>query len=276
MARYALIDGYIDTMRSRIRWRQDLDELVAEMEDHLYSTAEGMCARGFDALDAQRATLERFGDPDLVQTAYASTQRGGLAVPTAFTNQAGRLAIAAAGAWLVAIAILGISTWFDSEGWLPLYLAAVAAVALGGGFGLVAMIGVSNRIGGTGAIGLIGLVILGMGVVASFLVTWALPLWMPLEGVGLLVFALVARRSHEVPPLGLIAVGSGFLLGTIAFTLGNMVEVGWRDQWGDYPVAWFSGAAIGALVVALGLVVIGRWLTGEEPVEIDAPPVAAT
>lgn len=276
MARYALIDGYLATMRSRIRWRADLDDLVAEMEDHLYSTTEGMCARGFDGLDAQRATLERFGDPDLVQTAYASTQRGGLAMPTAFTNQAGKLAIAAAGAWLVAVAIVAVSTWFDPDGWLPLYLAAVAAVSLGGGFGLVAIIGVSNRIGGTGVIGLTGLIIVGVGVVASFVVTWAIPLWMALEGAGMLLFAFAARRSNEVPPLGLIAVGSAFLLGTITFTLANMAEIGWRDQWGDHPVAWFSGAAVGAIVMALGLFVIGRWLVGEEPVEVDAPPLAAT
>ena len=42
MARYALIDGYLDTMRTEIRWRRDLDDLVSEMEDHLYSTVENL------------------------------------------------------------------------------------------------------------------------------------------------------------------------------------------------------------------------------------------
>jgi hypothetical protein len=45
MARYGLIDGYLDTMRTEIRWRRDLDEIVSEMEDHLYSTVEGLLAR---------------------------------------------------------------------------------------------------------------------------------------------------------------------------------------------------------------------------------------
>lgn len=46
MARYALIDGYLDTMRTQIRWRRDIDDLVSEMEDHLYSTVENLLAPG--------------------------------------------------------------------------------------------------------------------------------------------------------------------------------------------------------------------------------------
>ena len=63
MAEYALIDGYLDTMRTRVRWRRDVDDLVAEMEDHLYSTVERFEARGTDTQLAQRQTLDRFGDP---------------------------------------------------------------------------------------------------------------------------------------------------------------------------------------------------------------------
>ena len=47
MAHYALIDGYLDTMRSEIRWRKDLDDVVSEMEDHLYSTVEHLVASGY-------------------------------------------------------------------------------------------------------------------------------------------------------------------------------------------------------------------------------------
>lgn len=275
MARYALIDGYLETMRSRIRWRDDLDDLVAEMEDHLYSTTESLCARGLDGLEAQRATLDRFGDPEVLQLAYASTQRGGIAMPTTFTRQAGRLALAAAALWLLATVLIGLSTWFDPDGWLPLYLAIMGTVTIAGTFGVIALVGLGNRLGGLGAVGLSGIVIAGLGVLASFVVTWAVPLWMPMQGVGLLLVALAARRSAEVPQLGLLAVGSAFLLGTMAFAVGNMTEVGWRDQWGDYPVAWFAGAGIGALVLAAGLLIIGRWLAGEEPVDLDPTAITA-
>ena len=46
MARYALIDGYLDTMRNEMRWRRDLDDVVYEMEDHLYSAVEHLVTRG--------------------------------------------------------------------------------------------------------------------------------------------------------------------------------------------------------------------------------------
>ncbi len=46
MADYALIDGYVDTLRARMRWRGDVEDLVAEVRDHLYSAVEGLEAGG--------------------------------------------------------------------------------------------------------------------------------------------------------------------------------------------------------------------------------------
>ncbi|HSJ70778.1 MAG TPA: permease prefix domain 1-containing protein [Acidimicrobiia bacterium] len=275
MARYALIDGYLETMRSRIRWRSDLDDVVAEMEDHLYSTTEGLCARGFDGLDAQRATLARFGDPEVLQAAFASNHRGGIAMPTTFTKQAGNLALIAAGAWAAALALIALSTWRDPGESLPLYVATVVAVSIAGSLGLVAMVGLSSRLGGLGVIGMTGLAVTGLGVVVAFVLTWAFAIWMAIQGIGMLMLALAARPSAEVPQVGLLAMGSGFILGTIAFAVANIAEVGHRDEFGDYPVAWFIGAAVGFTILALGLAIVGRWLAGEEPADIDAPPVAA-
>ena len=85
MARYALIDGYLDTMRTEIRWRRDLDDLVSEMEDHLYSTVESLLATGVETKAAQRDTLDRFGEPKVLAAVYASTDSGGIAVPTQYT-----------------------------------------------------------------------------------------------------------------------------------------------------------------------------------------------
>ena len=42
MADYALIDGYLDSLRTAVRWRRDLDDLVAELEDHLYSAGRAV------------------------------------------------------------------------------------------------------------------------------------------------------------------------------------------------------------------------------------------
>ncbi len=57
MAEYVLIDGYLDTMRTRVRWRRDVEDLVAEMEDHLYSTVERFEARPWSVSRLAEPTL---------------------------------------------------------------------------------------------------------------------------------------------------------------------------------------------------------------------------
>ena len=196
-------------------------------------------------------------------------------MPTPFTVRAGNLALIAAGAWIVAVLLIGLSTWFDPDGWLPLYLAIMAFVTVAGTLGLVAMMALGTRMGGFSTIGTIGLVVVGIGVVVAFAMTWALPLWMPIQGLGFLMIGLASTRSPEVPRSGVIALGSGFVTGSIVFFIANVAEVGWSDSWGDHPVAWFLGVGVGSVIVALGLVIVGRWLAGEEPVCADSTPVAA-
>ena len=115
MARHALIDRYVDTMRDRIRWRRDLDDLVSEIEDHLYSSVETLLATGVDADAAQRTTLDRFGDPEVLAVAYASTPSGGIAMPTKGTQRIGYVATAAAVFWVIAaIGDFATAAWDDN------------------------------------------------------------------------------------------------------------------------------------------------------------------
>jgi hypothetical protein len=270
VARYALIDGYLDSMRSNIRWRRDLDDLVAEMEDHLYSTTEQMLARGTDVLDAQRATLARFGDPKVLAAAYASNQRGGIAVPTTFTRRAGLLAIIAGGFWLLA-GVLGIAT--NGENWQ--YYGFSLAVLVAGVLAVIAMVGLGKRVGGLGAFGLAGTVIASIGVLLS-VVAWAVPLWMSIQGIGLLLIGIgVFRVGTTVPRNGILLASSAFLIGPIAFFVLAELEVGWQDSYGDYPLAWIISGIVGFVLMAAGLFITGHWLRSEEPVDIDATPVAA-
>ena len=273
MARYALIDGYLDSMRSSIRWRRDLDDLVAEMEDHLYSTTEQMLARGTDVVDAQRATLARFGDPKVLAAAYASNHRGGIAVPTTFTKRAGLLALTAGGFWLLSGAFQAAT---DSEDdWQLYYYLFTIAVVVAGVLSVIAMIGLGKRVGGLGAVGLVGAVIASLGVLLS-VVAWAVPAWMSLQGIGYLLMAIAVLRTNTiVPRIGVMLVASAFLIGPIVFVVLDALEVGWQDSYGDYPLAWIISGLVGYLLIASGLFVTGRWLRSEEPVDVDATPVAA-
>jgi hypothetical protein len=272
MARYGLIDGYLDTMRTEIRWRRDLDEIVSEMEDHLYSTVEGLLASGVEPQAAQRATLDRFGEPDVLKAVYASTPTGGIAVPTKNTIRAGTFALAAAALWLIAAAVW----WLDYDDGHIGYMIFSAAVLTAGVLSLLTMIGVSKRLGGLGTFGIVGLIITGLGVLVS-IIAWALPLWMGLQGVGMLIFGIAVLTSDIAPKWATLLVSSGFVIGTIAFFISSTAEVGEPDSYGDYVVAWQIAGAIGTVLLAAGLIGWGLWLRNEQPVTVDSDttPIAA-
>jgi hypothetical protein len=268
MARYTLIDGYLDTMRSEIRWRRDLDDLVCEMEDHLYSAVEFMVSRGVEPDAAQRTTLTRFGEPNVLAAVYASTDTGGLAVPTTFTKRAGTFALVSAGMWLAG-ALSYLFMILRSDEWQPAYMALSAFILVGGVLGLLAMIGINKRMGGLGTVGMIGLGIAALGVFTS-IVAWAVFLWMSVQAVGYLVFGYAVLRRDIAPRTPTLLASSGFIVGSIAFVVANLLEVGWRDSYGDYPLAWAIGAVMGIVILASGLFGWGTWLRSEEPVTIDA------
>ncbi|MGI9584977.1 MAG: permease prefix domain 1-containing protein, partial [Acidimicrobiia bacterium] len=219
MARYALIDGYLDTMRTEIRWRSDLDDVVSEMEDHLYSTVEGLLASGTEPKAAQQATLDRFGEPEVLKAVYASTPTGGIAVPTKNTIRAGTFALVAGGLWLVGSVVYLLMMTSDENGafdWPAYYAVFSAAILVGGVLTVLAMVGVSQRSGGLGVIGMVGLVIVGLGVALSFL-AWAVPFWMGVQGVGFLVFASAALVNGTAPKTQTMLTAFGFIIGVAAF-----------------------------------------------------------
>jgi hypothetical protein len=260
-------------MRSEMRWRRDVDDVVYEMEDHLYSAVEHLVTRGTEPDSAQRTTLDRFGEPKVLAAVYASTSNGGIAVPTRTTRRAGTFVFIAAGAWLAAAGAFVLETTFTDQ-W-QVYYGAFSALILGGGvFTLLAMLGVGKRLGGLGPVGAIALTIAGLGVAAS-LVAWAVPFWMGLQGIGYLVFASAVRSRDTAPRPSTLAVASGFIIGAAVFVVANFAKIGWTDSYGDYPLAWAIGAATGLLILGGGLIGWGTWLRSEQPADIDTTPIPA-
>ncbi len=277
MANYALIDGYLDTMRSEIRWRKDLDDVVSEMEDHLYSTVEHLVASGYEPDAAQRTTLDRFGEPKVLAAVYASTTTGGIAVPTRNTIRAGTISLVAGGLWIAAGLIYLLTRAEDGNGgnnWQIYYAIFSAAILTAGVLTILAMVGVSMRSGGLGVLGMVGLGVAALGVAGS-IIAWAIPLWMGLEGAGLLLFGIAAMRAGTAPKLATLFTTFGFATGILAFAALNAAKIGSVDSYGDYPLAWSIGAAIGMMIVATGLIGWGRWLRAEAPADIDATAIPA-
>jgi hypothetical protein len=286
VADYALIDGYLESMRSSIRWRRDLDDVIAEIEDHLISATERFEARGSDRVNAQQRTLDEFGDPKVLAVAFASTPTGGIAVPTTFTKSAGGFAIVSAVAWIIGLVAIAISAGlpdatgvdpdqFVANGQTIFFIIGSMSLLAAGVLMFVAMIGLHRRHGSLGILGIAGLGITGLGVF-TLLIAWAFPLWMTLIGSGVLLFAISLLPRDLSPRLWTAVWGAGMAIGAITWYVLRWLEVGDRDQWGNYPLAVAFALPVGVIIMAVGLARIGRWLDSEEPIDLTPSEPLAT
>lgn len=278
MANYALIDGYLESLRSSIRWRRDLDDVIAEVEDHLISATERFEARGTERVAAQQRTLDEFGDPKVLAVAFASTPTGGVAVPTTFTKSAGQLAILSAVAWIIGLIAVAVSaglpdatrtdpTRFVADGQTVAWMIGAFSLLAGGVLMVVAMLGLYRRHGSLGILGIGGLAITAIGV-PILLVLWAYALWMTVIGLGVLLFAISLLRRDLTPRLWTIIWGGGMAAGASTWYILRWLEAGNPDQWGDYPLAVGFALPIGVVIMAVGLAGVGQWLRSEEPADL--------
>jgi hypothetical protein len=272
MARYALIDGYLDAMRDGLRWRRDLDDLVSEMEDHLYSTVEHMCSRGQEPTAAERSALDRFGDPKTLASVYASTNNGGLAVPTNFTRTAGLMAMAAA-VLLIPVAVASSSElWTDS--WEVPYTVSMISLVAASALMLVFAIGLKQRTGARGFLPIVAIVFGAIGTVMS-LMFWFIPGWGAAIGVSTLVMAWIALRAGAGPAIPTVLYGIGFPAGAVAFIVAHSLKVGVANADNEYPAAFAIGIGLACVLTAIGLLGMGLWLRSEEAVEMETPAISA-
>lgn len=279
MADYTLIDDYVGTLRGRVTWRRDIDDVIAEIEDHLHSAVARFEARGSDHREAQRRTLERFGDPAVLAVAFASTPEGGIAVPTTFTRTSGTLAIIGAGLWLVFAAMQLLATWAERlvgrwEG-IPQVMFGIATLALVGAAWLtvVLLIGLQRRHGGLGLLGTVGIVLAGVGAIASIM-SWALTIWGSLLLLGTALVVIAARGRDVAPRAPMLLLGGGLAAGGAVWAGLRALRVGAPNVWGDYVVVNLIGTTLGSVLVAAGLYGVGMWLRGEEPADLGQPDVA--
>ena len=272
MASYELIDNYLATLRAQLRWRGETDDLDSELRDHLYTAVEEEESNGHGIHAAQRAVLDRFGEPVTVSSAFASSGTKGLAVPTQFTKSCGQLAFVAALAWItVALGFAGshlaertVGEWEGPA--MGLFLLGQMSLLAAAILTVVTFVGLFQRHGGLGVIGMAGIAIAGLGSAAG-LVGWFIYGWGTLIGFGALLVAVALLRRGLAPRLATVMIGTaGIWAAAVGGTL-RAIEVGSRDQFGDYPLVNLSSIAVGCTLLAAGLVGMGRWLWNEEPVE---------
>lgn len=278
MAGYELIDAYLESLGSHMVWHRDRHEVDVELRDHLYSAVEAAERSRAGSGDAQRQVLDRFGDPAVVALAFASTGSRGVALPTESTTRTGSVALVAAGLWVAVAAGMAASYGLDraTGNWegVPqiLFIASTAALLAAAVLTVITVVGLQHRHGGLGVIGRLGVGVAGLGAATS-LVSWFVYGWASLLGAGTLLIAVAMLRRGIAPRLPTLLFGGAWLIANTVGVVLLSLQVGPRDEWGDYPLVKAVTIAIGATVVAAGLAGLGRWLTSEQPQPTSTPAV---
>ena len=276
-----MITDYLETLRMRLRSRRDVDDLVAEVEDHLRAHVDALVREGNPEDEASRLALESFGDPNVVARAYLTTPAGTLAVPTDSTRAAGSLAVAGAGSWILLLVLWAVHHLLESTldwqlSFQPLYFAGVLVLAGASGLMCAVAFAIRDRHGrALGPFGVVGLGALLVGAASTLVVGWAVPVWMTLLGVGTACVSVAVLRRPIAPRLPAVLLGCALPAGAAAFIVARALELGSPNEFGDYPVATFAGLTIGCLLSAAAMLAINRWLTREQPFAdpgLSAPP----
>lgn len=273
MADLALIDAYLDSMSARLSHRRDALDLRDEIADHLYLSVERRRAAGLDGESAQRATLDRFGDPQLVATLLATVPQKGIDMISTLSRAAGVLTLIAAACW-IAVILAGPSgliqyldrTWSTDEYFvstLPLGLAVLAT-----GVALVStMVRTTPRIDS-----LTGVVITTMSIalVLSVLFAWAYLAWAPYLAAGLAVGIARTERARETRGIASVLL---VVVVPVLLVLGSMLSIqllaaepvpAWTSlNLAQAELATFAITAGVWAILAAGLTVVGVRLVAQ-------------
>lgn len=282
MGDFALIDSYLSTFHKAVSWRPDSDDVLAELTDHLMVSVEREIAFGADPVDAQRRSLEKFGEPRIVSRAFASTHAGGVAVPTEKTKRYGLLGMIGSASMLVLVIMLLVQTvpmlevagltGADLDPW-PLWV-AVSFIGFAGVPLLV--LGLKDRHGGT--MGRWAWVAFGLATAGAIVMIapWMLPGGALLAGVATLIVGAHMLGEGRSPRLPSALFASGLLIALAAWVVVQLAGAGVRDYWGDLVLPRVVAfAAIGILFVP-GYFLIGRWLYTEPAADESETPLVAS
>jgi hypothetical protein len=276
VADHTLIDDYLDALRARLAWRRDVDDVLAEAADHLHSAAARLESEGATHEHAQRQALERFGDPEVLASAFATTSGRGAAVPTTFTRRAGTMAIVSGILWTTAGVGYLLSGWLEFRAgvWrgLPATILSLSGPALftAAALTVTVMIALHERHGHFGWVGVAGIAVAGVGVVSTIMV-WAFTIWGALLGLGTALVAAAMLSRDLAPRPVTIMFGSGLAAGAVLWATLRVREVGTPNAYGDYLLVDGTGVLTASVLVALGLFGLGAWLRSEEPADIAEP-----
>ncbi len=181
------IDDYVDDLRKRLRGVTDVDDVLAEVDDHLRAAADDLTTSGhLDRVAAEQRAVAEYGAPAQVAVGFRRGARQGGAIPTRFTKLSGLAAMATP----LMLVVGSLMNQGPAKG--PVHGIGVALQVLAFPMFVIAVAGLIRRHGGLGR--------LGWTILALILVTPVLPFVLSYYGVVLGIVLLAGA-------LGLLAVG---------------------------------------------------------------------
>lgn len=176
----------------------------------------------------------------------------------------------AAVAWLVVPAAWGLSTLLEDDGggdtFSVLGVLGWAALVAAGVLTMLVMLKV-DAIPSRTRFYQAGIVTLGLGILVTIPMFWAVPVWAGLYAIAMILFAISTRRERGATLL----MAAAMVVGIASLFVLTALKVGTPDpMYGDYPIAWFTSFSVAAVGGAIGNILLGR--SGAQSTRsIDAP-----
>lgn len=268
MAGDGTIDDYLSELHRRVAaWHRRPDDVVAEAADHLSERVEELTGDGHDAEQAIAVAIAGFGSPSEVADAHLRAAHRP-AIPTTGTRTSGVLAMVGGFAWIGLVLLAAVLPDDNTLAWLGLAQVFHLAIAMS----VVAMVGLWQRHGGLGSLSLLSC--MPAVLAAPFvLFVWPIPAWTMLLGLASLLFGIPVIARRVAPLASSIALTTGLavsgaaVLGAEIFVTSTGEDFAFLES---NPV--IAAMVAGFVVYGLGLIGVGRWMRGEEPVDLPALP----
>ncbi|MBT8250905.1 MAG: hypothetical protein KJN81_11630 [Acidimicrobiia bacterium] len=180
---------------------------------------------------------------------------------TDFSERTRVFAQIAAVAWVISSVIWSVVAGFNrfGEDGNVMNLIGWVVLVAAGVFTLLAMLGVAPAHHRSPVVKA-GIAVYALGLAATVVVFWAVPLWAALYSIAKVLFAIGLPQVRRAT----LIVAGAMAAGVAAFVVLTALRVGTPDSYGDYPIAWAISYFLATMGAAFGSFVLSRRVTSSQ------------
>lgn len=209
MARAGLIEAYLEQLTRKLPRTAAVEEVIAEVEDHLNTIVEAHLSLGLSEEAATGHAVGAFGSADLVARAFAEQKGDTAAMPTTFTTYAGAAAMVGGVVLGVVLTLVSVPTvdTGPSNAWLSPMVLTGAILAM------VGLLGIHARhralYASTGRVARLLVPVGVVGVVATAATWFGLLVFLAATALGLVGLGVEVWRGGVIPRAAVVLADLG-------------------------------------------------------------------